>query len=117
MSVIGIKLIVLHSKQLDKTKAFYEALGMKFKAEKHNTGPEHYAAELENCVFELYPLPELVEASTDLLHIGIYTSHIDYLLNNPLLSASIVIKPRHTKWGYRVVLSDPDGRAVELYED
>jgi hypothetical protein len=32
------------------------------------------------------------------------------------IGAPVVSEPQATKWGFRAVVRDPDGRAVELYQ-
>lgn len=54
-----LSLIVVYTKQLLEMKAFYESLGLSFKLEKHEDGPEHYYAKVADRIgLELYPANE-----------------------------------------------------------
>ena len=59
--ILSINLIVLRCNDIEKSKKFYEMLGLTFKKEKHGNGPVHYSANINDLVLELYPSPaELV---------------------------------------------------------
>jgi hypothetical protein len=47
-----------------------------------------------------------------ILHLRIGGRSIESL---PGQGIQVVTEPRMTPWGYRAVVRDPDGRAVELY--
>lgn len=55
MSGLALDLVVLRSSELDAARAFYEAVGLRFVAEKHGDGPIHLAVTLaDGVVLELY---------------------------------------------------------------
>jgi len=56
MSATFISFLVLRVSDIDKGADFYSALGIELTKHAHKEGPEHYAAEIGNMVFEL-PLP------------------------------------------------------------
>ncbi|MEW1548650.1 hypothetical protein [Streptomyces tsukubensis] len=86
-------LTVIYTEQLDACRAFYTGLGLPLLPERHGTGPEHYAAELDGTVFELYPAGR--RGVTGYLRLG-------------LVAAAPGLRPgQHT-------LTDPDGRTVVL---
>ena len=47
--------MVLFTKDIEKTKNFFECLGLTFVCEQHGEGPEHYACERDGRVLEIYP--------------------------------------------------------------
>jgi lactoylglutathione lyase len=47
--------LVLKAKDLQKTKNFFESMGLKFVEEKHGQGPVHYACQVGPNVLEIYP--------------------------------------------------------------
>ena len=51
----GLNLLVLRCRDLERARAFYEVLGLRFTRHAHGSGPQHYAHEDERGVFELYP--------------------------------------------------------------
>jgi hypothetical protein len=48
-----LKLLVLKTRQLDRLRAFYQALGSKLAEEKHGSGPPHYAGQVGDAVLEI----------------------------------------------------------------
>ncbi|PWG14217.1 glyoxalase/bleomycin resistance/dioxygenase family protein [Streptomyces sp. V2] len=92
-------LLVLYSPRLDECRRFYGNLGLRFTPERHGQGPDHYAAVLaDGTVFELYPARP--DRRTDALRLGFA---IDGATASPPLAEG-----RH-------LLTDPDGRTVEVH--
>jgi catechol 2,3-dioxygenase-like lactoylglutathione lyase family enzyme len=118
MTSPSLALIVLRCRDLQASRAFYTALGVSLAEEQHGSGPVHYAAELGDAVFELYPgkpgaAPERTAAGATLL--GFRVDDLDGALAAVRASgAPVVSAPAETPWGRRAVVLDPDGRAVEL---
>ncbi|MFJ8017002.1 glyoxalase/bleomycin resistance/dioxygenase family protein [Streptomyces sp. NPDC096339] len=95
---VAVTLLVLYSPRLEECRRFYRDLGLDFIAERHGQGPEHYAAVLPGgMVFELYPARQ--GRQTDILRLGLA---VDGATVTPPLTPG-----RH-------VLTDPDGRKVEV---
>jgi catechol 2,3-dioxygenase-like lactoylglutathione lyase family enzyme len=56
MAEVALDVVVLRSADMSAARAFYEAVGLTFVAEKHGSGPDHLAATLAGgVVLELYP--------------------------------------------------------------
>jgi lactoylglutathione lyase len=112
----SLKLLVLKTRQVDKLRAFYHALGVDLVEEKHGDGPVHYAGKVGDVVLEVYPLPDggTADATTRL---GFSVERLTEVIQ-ALREAGAVIagEPKQTAWGLRGVVRDPDGRAVELYQ-
>ncbi|MEU7835024.1 glyoxalase/bleomycin resistance/dioxygenase family protein [Nonomuraea sp. NPDC049129] len=91
-------LIVLYTDHLRECADFYLSLGLPLQLEQHGNGPEHYAAELGGTVFEVYPASDR-RPPTGSLRLGFRV-------------------PAHAVVGRlptgRHLLTDPDGRMVEL---
>lgn len=95
---VGVTLLVLYSPRLEACRLFYGSLGLDFTEERHGNGPAHYAAVLAGgVVFELYPARP--ERRTDALRLG--------LVVDGAAATQPLAPGRH-------VLTDPDGRAVEV---
>jgi catechol 2,3-dioxygenase-like lactoylglutathione lyase family enzyme len=93
-----LTLLVLYSAQLEQCRRFYSDLGLTFTAEQHGQGPEHYAAVLpDGAVFELYPARP--GRQTDILRLGL------------AVPGDAAVPPMAPG---RHILTDPDGRAVEI---
>jgi predicted enzyme related to lactoylglutathione lyase len=112
-----LKLVVLKTAQLDRAREFYAALGVAFAEEQHGTGPLHYAGRVGDAVLELYPLPEGVSLPDVTTRLGFAVDRLDEVMETiRRRGGDVVSPPKRTEWGYRAVVRDPDGRAVELYE-
>ncbi len=93
-----MSLIVLYTERVQKCVRFYQALGLDFTAERHGTGPEHFAAVLaDDSVFEIYPPRD--GQTTGPLRLGLALAPSQ---NRTLIAA-----------GTRT-LTDPDGRTVQI---
>lgn len=111
-----LNLVVIRSTDLDKAARFYECLGLQFTRHRHGSGPEHLAAELGGCVFELYPF-STNGASTLGTRIGFRVPSLDSIIT--ALSDypdAIISPPQDSPWGRRSVVADPDGHRIELVE-
>lgn len=92
-------MLVLYSPQLEECRRFYTALGLTFTGEQHGEGPEHYAAVLvDGTVFELYPARPGWQ--TDRLRLGLG------------IQGSVAVPPLTPG---RHILTDPDGRTIEVH--
>jgi len=58
MADVSLTLLVLKSRQVDRVRTFYEALGIAFTEEQHGSGPRHPAGRVGDVVMEVYPLPD-----------------------------------------------------------
>jgi len=84
-----LNLLVLRCRDIEKTRQFYENLGISFTQEQHGTSPVHYATQLDGgMVLELYP----TKGEPDNTRLGFIIG---------------------TGKNHRVE-KDPDGRSVEL---
>jgi lactoylglutathione lyase len=112
----ALRLLVIKTRQLDKARAFYQALGIHFSEECHKGGPVHYAGQVGATVIEVYPLPDEAPAPDASVRLGFDVANLGGVLESlQSLGTPVVTEPRITPWGYRAVVRDPDGRAVELY--
>lgn len=117
MSAPRFNLIVIRVADLETAAAFYKLLGFGFEKHAHGSGPEHYSAETNGVVFELYPATneQPVSATTRL---GFQVANVNELVS--VLSAfpgvKLVATPRESEWGRRAEIADPDGHRIELLE-
>ena len=106
-----LNLIVLRSADIEKTRAFYELLGMTFTRHAHGTGPEHYAHEDERGVFEIYPAKQAADAG-DKTGLGFVVT--DLAAMHVKLASYQPQAITQNEWGRTFVVRDPDGRRVEV---
>lgn len=96
---VGATLLVIYTESVARCRAFYEGLGLRFVRERHGTGPEHWATVLDGgMVLELYPSEG--DRVTHAIRLGFA---VPPTAPDPPLPLG-----RH-------LLTDPDGRKVELY--
>lgn len=117
MGKVTLSLVVLKTRQVDSLRKFYGTLGIELIEEKHGKGPVHYSGRIGELLLEVYPLP-VDDTLTD------STTRLGFVVENVIevtealqtIGTLLVAKPQATDWGYRAVVRDPDGRAVELYQ-
>ena len=113
-----ISLLVLRTAQMDKSLAFYRALGLIFVEEKHGSGPVHYSTQIGSIVMEIYPGEAAAPINSKgggATMIGLRVDSVDSVLAGiQTLGAQVLTAPSDSPWGRRAVVLDPDGRAVEL---
>jgi predicted enzyme related to lactoylglutathione lyase len=111
-----LNLVVIRSSDIEKSVAFYTALGIHFTKHAHGAGPEHYASEQPELTFEIYPQTDPALATTA-SRIGFKVANLDARLaalaqqGGRILSAA-----KDSPWGRRAVLIDPTGHKVELVQ-
>ena len=97
-TTIRATLLVLYTPHLEECHRFYSDLGLAFTAEQHGQGPRHYAAVLaDGLVFEIYPARP--DRQTGALRLG--------LALNGATATPVLAPGRH-------LLTDPDGRTIEI---
>ena len=115
MPNVLFSLLVLKTRKLETLRAFYSALGIEFFEEQHGTGPTHYAAELGEAILEIYPLAEDENNADASTRLGFFVEDLGFVLESLWRNEFCELKKaKQTQWGYRAVVRDPDGRAVEL---
>jgi lactoylglutathione lyase len=108
-----INLVVLRVADLERSRRFYECLGVRFARERHAAGPEHLAADLGGTVFELYP--DGGRGPTAGLRLGFRVPCVDAATAAAReAGADVLITAADGPWGRRAVVADPDGIRVEL---
>ena len=98
--------IVFRCKDIEKTKRFYETLGLTFIKEKHGSGPEHYASQLASVTFELYPATE--KHPPTLLTTGFKVNDLETTIQELQKQTEVGMKNNHA------VANDPDGRLIHI---
>lgn len=117
MAETQLSLLVLKTKQMPQLLAFYQALGIALVEEKHGKGPVHFAAVMGEFVFEIYPLSADQSDSVDFTRLGFRVANLEVVLSQLQERSVPILSPiRNTAWGLNAVVSDPDGRAVDLFQ-
>jgi lactoylglutathione lyase len=108
---VRLNLLVLRCNSIEKSKDFYEKLGLSFKQEQHGNGPVHYAAEFGGLVFELYPIQPNEAVDRSRLGFSLDTYDVSELLRDVEIE---VISSYEFNNKLVLVVQDPDARKVEL---
>lgn len=115
-----LSLIVLRTAKLDAALAFYRALGLEFVSEQHGSGPVHYSTQIDKTVLEIYPgkegsAPPRLQAGATMLGFQV-KSVDDTLVSLQSLKVEVISPAKDSPWGRRAIVTDPDGRAVEIMQ-
>lgn len=117
--MIEMASLVLFTAQVDRTVAFYRAVGVPLEDEDHGEGPVHAAAEVGGVHLAVYAAaapgqhPARRSGGSDFP--GFYVDALDDAVAAvTALRAPVLSGHEQMPWGCRVVVEDPDGRAVEI---
>ena len=106
-----LNLLVLRCKNIEKSKNFYEKLGLKFIKEQHGKSPVHYSTLIGQMVMELYPLKDGYNIENSRLGFSLEVEDIHSYLDE--VSIEIVSEYEFDDKSI-VVVVDPDDRKIEL---
>lgn len=113
--------LILFSNAIEKTVAFYRAIGVPLEEEKHDDeGPLHYACELGSTHMAIHAAGEGRAAewrSGGSSYFGFAVDSLKVAVEAARRTgARVVQEPEEYPWGPRSLVEDPDGRVVELFE-
>jgi lactoylglutathione lyase len=112
----ALNLVVIRSANSERTVQFYRALGLSFNQEQHGDGPVHYASTLGAIAFEVYPCAPGVGSAVE-PRLGFRVPSIDQAVHAVTINGGRVLgPPKDSPWGRRAIVTDPDGRKVEITE-
>jgi len=111
--------LVLFAANAAKTAEFYRAIGLDLAEELHEEGPVHLAVELGPVHFAIYeaasPGRAAERRSSGDTFPGFYVESLDEASKAlRKLGAPLIREHEAMPWGCRIVVQDPDGRAVEV---
>ncbi len=113
---MNIKLLVIRTSDPQKLSAFYSLLGFTFDYHKHGKSPYHYSATIDKLVLEIYPLAETQTEPDRHLRLGFEVNDFDETIKALQDNNVEFTKPTTTDFGLITIVSDPDGRKIELYK-
>jgi lactoylglutathione lyase len=112
--------IVLFSQHLERTINFYRAVGVDLQDEDHGDGFVHAATEAGDVHLAVFPASTSDNGagswrSNGSTFVGFYVPSLDRIAESlGLLGAKVLVEHQVRPWGCRMVVEDPDGRAVEI---
>jgi lactoylglutathione lyase len=117
--VTEIASLVLYAADVDKTAEFYRAIGLDLEHEDHGEGPVHFAMELGGVHFAIYPTEQSGQAparrAAGSSFPGFYVAGLDEVTGSlRRIGARVLTEHEQMPWGCRIVVEDPDGRAIEV---
>ncbi len=112
----ALNLLVLRAVDMEATRAFYEALGLSFRREKHGNGSEHFSCDAGGVLLEIYPRTSDATAEQTMLGLSV-TSLEELLARLKPLGVEPKSGPRESERGRWASVLDPDGRTVRLSEE
>jgi len=122
MGITKVGAVIWTTSRAPELLEFYTAIGIPLEPDTHGEpgGPTHYEADLAGVHFAVFNNkvkgvdPDVPVAS---MTIGLAVENIDETLRIvEKLGAKIRTPLQDTPWGKRIVVLDPDGRPVELYQ-
>ena len=115
---MDIRLLVIRTKDIKILADFYSMLGMSFEYHQHGKSPFHYSATIGQTVLEIYPLTKNQTTADNNLRLGFGIDNFGKTVEK-LRELGVVfsLEPGQTEFGYMTIVSDPDGRKIELYEN
>ena len=115
---MNIRLLVIRTGDPKRLADFYGQLGLEFEYHSHGNSPMHYSATIDKTVLEIYPLTKSQVETDKNLRIGFGINNFDAVVET--LKANGIqfsMEPGSTDFGYMTIISDPDGRKLELYKN
>ncbi len=114
MVEVHLALVVIRSVDLEQSVKFYQMLDLKFEKHQHGDGLEHFASNIGQMTFEIYPQTARMGETTG-TRLGFYVLDVDALvIRLQKENVTVIKKPSVSEWGKRAVVVDPDGHRIEL---
>ena len=112
--------LILFANDLSQAVRFYQTLGVPLEKEDHEGGPLHFACELGTLHFAIFAGPPgdapLFRTGGSVMP-GFAVPSLDRASDAmQALGAKIIQPPTDYPWGPRMLVEDPDGRTVELFQ-
>jgi len=111
-----IRLVVIRTKDQKGLVEFYNLLGLTFDYHRHDNSPMHYSTTIGSLVLEIYPLAKDQTQTDKNLRLGFAIDNFEETLNLLNKNGIAFSKPVQTDFGFLTIVSDPDGRKIELYK-
>jgi catechol 2,3-dioxygenase-like lactoylglutathione lyase family enzyme len=108
----AVTLLVLRCADVERSRAFYEALGLTMRAEQHGGGPRHYSSRVGETILELYPRGEI---ETRGLRFGLRVGDVAGVLVSAARHGGKVLRVA-ADTGPAALLEDLDGHKIELLQ-
>ncbi len=116
MVEVHLSILVIRSGNLEESVKFYQMLGLNFEKHQHGNGLEHFASNIRETTFEIYPQTDQGGTTTG-TRLGFQVLDVDSLvIRLQKENFTVITKPSVSEWGRRAVVVDPDGHRIELIQ-
>jgi predicted enzyme related to lactoylglutathione lyase len=119
--MVSLASVVLHANDLETTTRFYAALGLVLDPEQHDGGLPHAVGRIDGNHFSIHQAPPGPVAAAPAWKapasamFGFYVDDLDHVVSTVVNSGARDLTGHQQRaWGCRHIVTDPDGRAVEL---
>jgi hypothetical protein len=102
--------VVLYASDVERSRQFYEELGLSLSEEQHGNGPRHYSCRLGSTVFELYPASSERRAGSARIELSSSKTMSPFIRAHPGTDITCI------KSCPGRVRTDPDGNRVATME-
>jgi len=107
---VGLQYLVLRCADLERSRTFYEALGLRLTPEQHGRGAPHHSCNVGDVVLELYPLSGRPSAGARLgLRVASVGAVVEAMAR---IGADVRVAPDGTS----AVIRDPDGHEIAIVQ-
>jgi lactoylglutathione lyase len=107
----SLEYLVLRCSDLERSRTFYEALGLQLTHEQHGRGTPHYSCNLGETVLEPYPLSGRPSSGARLgLRVASVRATVEAMAR---IGADVRVAPD----GASAVIRDPDSHEIAIVED
>ena len=113
-SEIALEYIVLRCGDLERSRAFYEALGLPLVGEQHGRGARHYSCSLGSIVIEFYPLAGRPSSGARL---GLRIANVAAAVSLVKTLGAEIVRVQIEGPSPSAVIRDPDGHEIALTEN
>ena len=111
-----IKSLVIRTSDTQKLADFYDLLGITFACHRRGSSPAYYSATIGKAVLEIYPLANQQHEADKELRLGFGIEDFDRVIKTlKERQVAFSVEPVQTENGFMAVVSDPDGRCIEVY--
>ena len=105
--------VVLRCRDLERSRAFYAALGLQLVPEQHGRGRPHYSCSVGGVVMELYPLSGQESAG---VRLGFRVPSVRLTVEAAERVGAEVVRVAAAGAAPSAVLRDPDGHEIAIVE-
>ena len=119
--MVSLASVVLYTGDLEAACAFYRTLGVALEPEQHDGGLPHAVGRIDGNHFSIHQTPPGAPQTTGgwkapaTTAVGFYVADLDAVIVALTASGAADLTGHQARaWGCRHLVTDPDGRAVEI---